>query len=63
MFFDYKTQLQIHYKKTRNSGTCKIKKLILNLYLSIFLILLTNEVNEKIIKNTKKKKKKKKAKN
>ena len=41
MFFDYKTQLQIQYKKTRYSGTSKIKKLILNLYLSIFLILLT----------------------
>ena len=53
MFFDYKTQLQIHCKKTHYSGTCKIKKLILNFYLSIFLILLTKKVNEK-----KKKKKK-----
>ena len=58
MFFDYKTQLQIRCKKTRYSGTCKIKKLILNLYFSIFLILLTKKVNEK-----EKERKKKNSKN
>ena len=55
MFFDYKTQLQIRCKKTRYNGTCKIKKLILNLYLSIFLILLTKKVNEKEKEKKKKK--------